>query len=34
VLDLQDPADSAAAGQLACLMDGDIVVGWGTIARG
>jgi tRNA-specific 2-thiouridylase len=26
-------ADGAAPGQLACLMDGDLVVGWGTIAR-
>ena len=26
-------ADAAAPGQLACLMDGDLVVGWGTIAR-
>jgi tRNA-uridine 2-sulfurtransferase len=25
--------DGAAPGQLACLMDGDLVVGWGTIAR-
>jgi len=31
-LDLEDPADGAAPGQLACLMDGDLVVGWGTIA--
>lgn len=28
---LQDPVDGAAPGQLACLMDGDLVVGWGTI---
>jgi tRNA-specific 2-thiouridylase len=33
-LDLRDPADGAAPGQLACLMDGELVVGWGTIARG
>ncbi len=26
-------ADAAAPGQLACLMDGDLVVGWGTITR-
>jgi tRNA-specific 2-thiouridylase len=26
-------ADAAAPGQLACLMDGELVVGWGTIAR-
>jgi tRNA-uridine 2-sulfurtransferase len=32
-LDLQEPVDGAAPGQLACLMDGDLVVGWGTIAR-
>jgi tRNA-specific 2-thiouridylase len=32
-LTLQDPADCAAPGQLACLMDGELVVGWGTIAR-
>ncbi|MGA9860313.1 MAG: tRNA 2-thiouridine(34) synthase MnmA, partial [Solirubrobacteraceae bacterium] len=30
---LQDPVDGAAPGQLACLMDGDLVVGWGTIDR-
>jgi len=33
-LDLAEPVDGAAPGQLACLMDGDVVVGWGTIARG
>jgi tRNA-uridine 2-sulfurtransferase len=32
-IDLRDPADGAAPGQLACLMDGELVVGWGTIAR-
>ncbi len=32
-LDLQEPVDGAAPGQLACLMDGDLVVGWGTITR-
>jgi tRNA-specific 2-thiouridylase len=32
-IDLQQPVDGAAPGQLACLMDGDLVVGWGTIAR-
>ena len=32
-LELQDQADGAAPGQLACLMDGELVVGWGTIAR-
>jgi tRNA-specific 2-thiouridylase len=30
---LSDPVDGAAPGQLACLMDRDLVVGWGTIAR-
>jgi len=30
---LCDPVDGAAPGQVACLMDGDLVVGWGTIAR-
>jgi tRNA-specific 2-thiouridylase len=32
-LELQDAADGAAPGQLACLMDGELVLGWGTIAR-
>ena len=32
-VELEDPVDGAAPGQLACLMDGDLVVGWGTIAR-
>jgi tRNA-uridine 2-sulfurtransferase len=32
-LHLDDPADGPAPGQLACLMDGDLVVGWGTITR-
>jgi tRNA-specific 2-thiouridylase len=32
-LELAEPADVAAPGQLACLMDGERVVGWGTIAR-
>jgi tRNA-specific 2-thiouridylase len=27
------PVDGAAPGQLACLLDGDLVVGWGTIDR-
>jgi hypothetical protein len=31
-LDLTDPTD-AAPGQMACLMDGDLVIGWGTITR-
>ncbi|MFZ0041614.1 MAG: tRNA 2-thiouridine(34) synthase MnmA, partial [Solirubrobacteraceae bacterium] len=32
-LALEDPVDGSAPGQLACLMDGELVVGWGTIAR-
>ncbi|MBV9817487.1 MAG: tRNA 2-thiouridine(34) synthase MnmA [Solirubrobacterales bacterium] len=32
-LELSDPVEGAAPGQLACLMDGELVVGWGTIAR-
>ena len=32
-LKLGEPVDGAAPGQLACLMDGELVVGWGTIAR-
>jgi tRNA-specific 2-thiouridylase len=32
-LALDEPADGAAPGQLACLMDGESIVGWGTIAR-
>jgi tRNA-specific 2-thiouridylase len=32
-LELEEPLDGAAPGQLACLMDGELVVGWGTIAR-
>jgi tRNA U34 2-thiouridine synthase MnmA/TrmU len=28
------PVQGVAPGQLACLMDGERVVGWGTIARG
>ncbi|MFZ1994743.1 MAG: tRNA 2-thiouridine(34) synthase MnmA, partial [Solirubrobacteraceae bacterium] len=30
-LQLAEPVDGAAPGQLACLMDRDLVVGWGTI---
>jgi tRNA-uridine 2-sulfurtransferase len=30
-LQLAEPVEGAAPGQLACLMDGDVVVGWGTI---
>jgi tRNA-specific 2-thiouridylase len=33
-IELAQPASAVAPGQLACLMDGDLVVGWGTIARG
>jgi tRNA-specific 2-thiouridylase len=32
-IDLQYAVDGAAPGQLACLMDGELVVGWGTITR-
>ncbi len=32
-IELTDGADAVAPGQLACLMDGELVVGWGTIAR-
>jgi len=32
-LELAEPVDGAAPGQLACLLDGELVVGWGTIAR-
>ncbi len=32
-IDLDDSVDGAAPGQLACLMDGELVVGWGTIDR-
>ena len=31
-VELDEPVDGAAPGQLACLMDGELVVGWGTIA--
>ena len=31
-LALEEPADAVAPGQVACLMDGDLVVGHGTIA--
>ena len=33
-LELDDSADGAAPGQLACLRDGELVVGWGTITSG
>jgi tRNA-specific 2-thiouridylase len=32
-IDLAEPGDGPAPGQLACLMDGELVIGWGTIAR-
>ena len=32
-VDLPDGVEGPAPGQLACLLDGDLVVGWGTIAR-
>jgi tRNA-uridine 2-sulfurtransferase len=32
-LELAQAVDGAAPGQLACLMDGELVVGWGTITR-
>lgn len=32
-LNLGQPVDGAAPGQVACLLRGDTVVGWGTIAR-
>ncbi len=33
-MELGATADAAAPGQLACLMDGELVIGWGTITRG
>jgi tRNA-specific 2-thiouridylase len=30
-IELAEPVDGAAPGQMACLMDGETVVGWGTI---
>jgi tRNA-specific 2-thiouridylase len=33
MLELEQPVSGAAPGQLAALMDGDLIVGWGTIAR-
>ena len=32
-LELDEPMAGVAPGQLACLMDGELVVGWATIAR-
>ena len=33
MLELDEPVAGAAPGQLACLMDGELIVGWGTITR-
>jgi tRNA-uridine 2-sulfurtransferase len=33
MLELDQPASAAAPGQLACLMDGELIIGWGTITR-
>jgi tRNA-specific 2-thiouridylase len=33
-IELAEPVYGAAPGQLACLFDGELVVGWGTISRG
>jgi tRNA-specific 2-thiouridylase len=33
IVELDESVDRAAPGQVAVLMDGDVVVGWGTIAR-
>ncbi|MDE3131646.1 MAG: tRNA 2-thiouridine(34) synthase MnmA [Acidobacteriota bacterium] len=33
LLELDEPVAGAAPGQLACLMHGELIVGWGTIAR-
>jgi tRNA-uridine 2-sulfurtransferase len=33
-LELAEPAYGVAPGQLACLMSGETIVGWGTITRG
>jgi tRNA-uridine 2-sulfurtransferase len=32
-LELAEPVDGAAPGQTACLLAGDVVVGWATVAR-
>jgi tRNA-specific 2-thiouridylase len=32
-LELEEPVSGAAPGQLAALMDGDVIVGWATITR-
>jgi tRNA U34 2-thiouridine synthase MnmA/TrmU len=31
-IELGEPVDGAAPGQMACLMAGETIVGWGTIA--
>ncbi len=33
-LELAEPVAGVAPGQLACLLEGELVIGWGTIARG
>jgi tRNA-specific 2-thiouridylase len=33
-IELAEPVDGAAPGQMACLMDGDRIIGWGTITGG
>ena len=33
MLELDEPVAGAAPGQLACLMQGELIVGWGTITR-
>jgi tRNA-uridine 2-sulfurtransferase len=33
VLELEESASGPAPGQLACLMERDVILGWGTIAR-
>ena len=33
ILELDEPVAGAAPGQLACLMDGELIVGWATITR-
>jgi tRNA-uridine 2-sulfurtransferase len=32
-VELSEPAEAVAPGQIACLMDGEMIVGWGVIAR-
>src|SRR5579875_2613790 len=32
-LELDEPVAGAAPGQLACLMDGELIIGWATISR-